>query len=121
MEVLIMQTYENDVIAWAEEQSGLLRSGQFDLLDIEHIAEEIEDVGKSEQRELANRMALLLGNRGRTTKFAREYSQRRAELTSEFPPSTGEARLSQESCPNQIAASMSVRGKSSPLESSGSS
>jgi len=57
-----MQTYETDVVAWAEEQAGLLRAGRFDLLDIEHIAEEIEDVGKSEQRELANRMALLLAH-----------------------------------------------------------
>jgi hypothetical protein len=28
----------------------------FDLLDVEHIAGEIEDVGKSEQRELASRI-----------------------------------------------------------------
>ena len=55
-----MQTYEDDVVAWANEQARLLRTGRFDLLDIEHIAEEIEDVGKSEQRELANRMAVLL-------------------------------------------------------------
>lgn len=57
-----MQTYETDVVAWANEQAKLLRAGRFDLLDIEHIAEEIEDVGKSEQRELANRMALLLAH-----------------------------------------------------------
>jgi len=55
-----MHTYEADIVTWSKEQAGLLRSGRFDLLDIEHIAEEIEDVGKSEQRELANRMALLL-------------------------------------------------------------
>src|SRR5260363_461316 len=29
-------------------------------IDVEHIAEEIEDVGRSEKRELANRMAVLL-------------------------------------------------------------
>lgn len=52
--------YETDVVAWACEQARLIRAGHFDLLDIEHIAEEIEDVGKSEQRELANRMAVLL-------------------------------------------------------------
>jgi len=45
-----MQTYETDVVTWAEEQVRLLRAGRFDLLDIEHIVEEIEDVGKSEQR-----------------------------------------------------------------------
>jgi len=52
--------YDTDIIAWANEQARLLRTGCLDQLDIEHIAEEIEDVGKSEQRELANRMAVLL-------------------------------------------------------------
>ena len=55
-------SYETDVVAWANEQAGLIRAGRFDLLDLEHIAEEIEDVGKSEQRELANRMAVLLAH-----------------------------------------------------------
>ena len=54
--------YEQDVIAWANEQARLLREGRFELLDVEHLAEEIEDVGKSEQRELANRCALLLAH-----------------------------------------------------------
>lgn len=57
-----MQTYEKDINAWANEQARLLRAGRFDLLDIEHIAGEIEDVGKSEQRELASRMAVLLAH-----------------------------------------------------------
>ncbi len=52
--------YEDDVVAWAAEQARLLRAGRFDLVDIAHVAEEIEDVGKSDQRELANRMAVLL-------------------------------------------------------------
>jgi hypothetical protein len=54
--------YEADVIAWANRQAALLRAGRFDELDIEHIADEIEDVGKSEQRELASRMAALLAH-----------------------------------------------------------
>lgn len=54
--------YDVDIVAWANEQAALIRSGRFDLLDIEHIAEEIEDVGKSEQRELANRMTVLLAH-----------------------------------------------------------
>jgi hypothetical protein len=54
--------YEEDVIAWAEEQASLLRKRQFDQLDIEHLAEEIEDVGKSEQRELVSRMVRLLAH-----------------------------------------------------------
>ena len=55
-------TYKTDVIAWAQEQVRLLRAGHFDALDIEHIADEIEDVGKSEQRELESRMAVLLAH-----------------------------------------------------------
>jgi len=57
---MTMHTYETDIVAWANEQARLVRTGQFELLDLEHIAEEIEDVGKSEQRELASRMAVLL-------------------------------------------------------------
>ena len=55
-------TYESDVVAWANEQAALLRAGKLSAIDIEHIAEEIEDVGKSEQRELASRMAVLLAH-----------------------------------------------------------
>ena len=54
--------YEKDVLAWAMEQAALLRAGNLSALDIEHIAEEIEDVGKSEKRELASRMAVLLAH-----------------------------------------------------------
>ncbi|WP_062609472.1 DUF29 domain-containing protein [Caballeronia calidae] len=54
--------YEKDVVAWAEEQAALLRAGKLASIDIEHIAEEIEDVGKSEQREFASRMAVLLAH-----------------------------------------------------------
>ena len=54
--------YEKDIVAWANEQASFIRAGRFDLLDLEHIAEEIEDVGKSEQRELENRMAILLAH-----------------------------------------------------------
>ncbi len=57
-----LHSYDGDIIAWANEQARLLREGQFSKLDIEHIAEEIEDVGKSEQRELENRMAVLLAH-----------------------------------------------------------
>lgn len=54
--------YEQDVVAWANEQAALLRAGKLSALDVEHIAQEIEDVGKAEQRELASRMAVLLSH-----------------------------------------------------------
>lgn len=54
--------YDKDVLLWSQEQAKLLRAGRFSELDIEHLADEIEDVGKSEKRELASRMAVLLGH-----------------------------------------------------------
>ncbi len=54
--------YDTDIVAWASQQAELLRSGQWSRLDLANIAEEIEDVGKSEQRELASRLAVLIGH-----------------------------------------------------------
>jgi hypothetical protein len=54
--------YDSDIVAWAKQQAELLRAGRVDQLDLEHLAEEIEDVGKSEQRALASRMAVLLAH-----------------------------------------------------------
>ena len=56
----MLTAYNSDIVAWSKEQSYLLRSGNLSDIDIEHIAEEIEEVGKSEQRELANRMTVLM-------------------------------------------------------------
>ena len=52
--------YEKDVVLWSEEQAHYLRSGQFDKLDLENLAEEVLDVGKSEIRALESHMAQLL-------------------------------------------------------------
>jgi Domain of unknown function DUF29 len=54
--------YDQDVILWSEEQARLLRARRFSELDVEHLVDEIEDVGKSEKRELASRMAVLLAH-----------------------------------------------------------
>jgi hypothetical protein len=52
--------YDRDFYAWATEQAGLLRAGQLAQADIENIAEEIESMGRSEKRELVNRLTVLL-------------------------------------------------------------
>lgn len=52
--------YERDFYAWANEQAGLLRSGNLTSADIANIAEEIETLGRSEKRELLSRLTVLL-------------------------------------------------------------
>ena len=53
-------TYESDFYAWAMEQAALLRARRFDAADVDNIAEEIESMGRSERRELVNRLSALL-------------------------------------------------------------
>ncbi len=57
-----MQLYERDFYAWTQEQAALLRSGRLDQLDVVHLAEEIEALGRQERRELVSRLGILLGH-----------------------------------------------------------
>jgi hypothetical protein len=52
--------YDFDFYAWTAEQAALLRAGRLNQLDIDNIAEEIETLGRSEKRELVNRLTVLL-------------------------------------------------------------
>jgi hypothetical protein len=52
--------YDNDFYAWANEQAALLRAGRLGQADIEHIAQEIESMGRTEKRELVSRLRVLL-------------------------------------------------------------
>lgn len=54
------QMYDQDFYAWAMKSAELLRQGRFSEIDVEHIAEELETMGRSERRELINRLAVLL-------------------------------------------------------------
>lgn len=55
-------TYERDFYAWANEQAALLRAGRLSEADIANIAEEIESMGRTERRELVNRLIVLLSH-----------------------------------------------------------
>jgi Domain of unknown function DUF29 len=52
--------YDQDFYAWSNEQATLLRAGKLAQADIDHIAEEIESMGKTEKRELISRLSVLL-------------------------------------------------------------
>lgn len=51
--------YDQDTYAWALEQASMLRSGKLDQLDTEHLAEEIESMGKTERQALVSQLARL--------------------------------------------------------------
>jgi hypothetical protein len=52
--------YDQDFYSWTQEQAKALREGRLTELDREHLAEEIEDMGKSEARGLRSQLARLL-------------------------------------------------------------
>ena len=56
--------YEKDTVAWSENQAAALRAagrrGSNQELDWENLAEEIEDLGRSERRELRSRLATII-------------------------------------------------------------
>lgn len=52
--------YDQDFYAWAITNAELLRQGRFSEIDIQHVAEELESMGKSERRELISRLEVLL-------------------------------------------------------------
>ena len=54
--------YDLDFYAWANEQASLLRAGKLSIADIESIAEEIGSMGRTEKRELVNRLTVLLSH-----------------------------------------------------------
>ena len=116
--------YDKDVVLWAQEQARLLRSGQFSQLDIEHLADEIEDVGKSEHRELGSRMTVLLAHLmkwqyqpGRRTtswqriiKVQRDGLARRLEKTPSLKASIHEAEWLAEAWSDALAIAIEETG-----------
>ena len=53
-------THETDFYAWTNEQVQLLKTGQLNQIDWQNIAEEIEDMGRSEKRQLESRLEILI-------------------------------------------------------------
>jgi uncharacterized protein DUF29 len=52
--------YDQDFYAWTQEQAALMREGAVHALDLVHLAEEIEDMGHSQQDKLASHLLVLL-------------------------------------------------------------
>jgi hypothetical protein len=52
--------YESDFYAWSLEQAALLRAQRFGDLDLEHLIEEIEDLGASLRRSVGSRVRTII-------------------------------------------------------------
>jgi len=52
--------YETDFVEWTAQTAELLRAGRLDEADLEHAADEIEDLGKSERSAVATQLHRML-------------------------------------------------------------
>ena len=108
-------SYREDYHAWALHNAELLRRGQLSEIDCENIAEELEDMGASKERELESRLGVLLahllkwvfqperrGNSWRATireqrrrveRVLRKNPSLKAKLDEAFEEAYGDARL----------------------------
>jgi hypothetical protein len=57
-----MSLYDQDYYQWTQEQAGLLKIGALSQLDVENLIEEIESMGKSQKKELINRLTVLIAH-----------------------------------------------------------
>jgi hypothetical protein len=56
----VAELYDTDFAEWSRQNAELLRSGRVSEADLEHIAEEIEDMGKRERHSLHSRFVRLI-------------------------------------------------------------
>ncbi len=52
--------YDQDFNLWLDEQVTFLRQGRVNELDLENLAEEVESIGRSDKREVYNRLTVLM-------------------------------------------------------------
>ncbi len=52
--------YERDFYAWTQEQAAKLRARGHNAIDWENVAEEIASLGRSDRREIRNRLAVVI-------------------------------------------------------------
>jgi hypothetical protein len=64
--------YETDYAAWARKNAELLRNKRFSDLDIDHLLEELSDMGRSEKNELESRLLILIAH---LLKYQFQYHQ----------------------------------------------
>ncbi len=60
MDILAKPTYEEDFVLWLEHQVELLRQGRLSELDLENLAEEVEDIGRSQRRAVESELSVIL-------------------------------------------------------------
>lgn len=55
-------TYEQDFFTWTQEQAALLKERRLQLLDLDHLANEVADMGRAQITQFSSRLATVIGH-----------------------------------------------------------
>jgi hypothetical protein len=99
----VAASYDKDFYDWTVRQADALRSRSAASLDWENLAEEIESLGRSDQREVTSRLTTLLTHllkwryqpEKRTDSWAETIARERIELPLVFEQSPSLARFAE--------------------------
>jgi ribosomal protein L29 len=119
-----MATCDQDFALWTKQQADLLRQGRWNEIDASNIAEELEDMGSSRERELEIRLGVLLAHllkwryqperRGKSWRATiKEQRQRIARLLAKNP--SLQAQLA-EAMTNGYSDGLLIAVRATPLD-----
>ena len=92
--------YDNDILAWSEEQAELLRRRAANTLDWDNLVEEIEAVGRNELHAVESHLVLAL---------LHDLKAEAWPLSRDVPHWRAEARLHRDDARRHFTASMAQR------------
>jgi len=58
----LVAEYDRDFDAWIQQHIALLKQGKVNEIDVEHLIEELEDMGRSNKRELSSHFKILIAH-----------------------------------------------------------
>lgn len=100
--------YNTDFFRWTQDTAELIRQRRFDELDLEHVAEEIQDMGLRDHREVRSRFIVLVMHllkwqlqpeRRGTSSWVATIGEQRTELSLVLEDSPSLRRVPKEQLP----------------------
>ena len=93
-------THGGDFFLWAHEQALALSEGRWDALDVANLVDEVQDLGRSQKREISSRTTVLLQHllkwkfqpKGRSSSWRGTIREQRRALNEELDDSPSLAK-----------------------------
>lgn len=82
--------YEEDYLAWTQQQIGLLQTGKLEELDLKNLVEELKAMGRSDHRELESRLIILIAH---LLKWEWQFNRLQNQWLMSLKGKVGEIRL----------------------------